>query len=129
MGAQRGVVFFFPEAVAHEAGTEGEKLRPLLALTIDDGPAWEFDQRVAAKCSTAEISHVLDNFDVKATWFIIGSHVVDDRKLLLEDLVRSGHELGNHGMMDRAAWRLNAREFEDDVTTTQEVIHDCGGGR
>lgn len=127
--AHRGVVFLFPGAFARDADDDKADARPLLALTIDDGPAWEFDQRPAAKCSTSEIIHVLDRFDVKATWFIIGSHVVGDRKPLLEHLVCSGHELANHGMVDRPAWLLKAKDFEGDVMAAQDVIHDCGSGQ
>jgi peptidoglycan/xylan/chitin deacetylase (PgdA/CDA1 family) len=124
-----GVVFYFPQELAHEHVEGGAGDRPMLALTIDDGPALEFDSRPAAKCSTSDIRRVLDRFNVKATWFVIGGHVVEDRKTLLQELVQEGHELANHGMLDRPAWLLNSKVFEDDVVATQDIIRDCGGGQ
>lgn len=106
-----------------------DKQKPLLALTIDDGPAWEFDDRPAADCSTEKIRQLLRQYNAKATWFIIGSNVraSPDRGELVKKLLQDGHELGNHGMQDRPAWRLGT-QFADDVLETQGVIEECGGG-
>ena len=59
----------------------------VVALTIDDGPS-EY---------TDEIRQILKFYNVNATFFIIGSQVAG-REETLQDLVRDGNELGNHGM-------------------------------
>lgn len=57
-------------------------------LTFDDAP----------RSSCKEIVKILDEFNVKATFFIIASQVNDDESMeLLTDMVRNGHHLTNHG--------------------------------
>lgn len=85
--------------------------RPILALTLDDAPSK----------STAAILEVLRANDVHATFFIIGSYV-EDRKDVLEDAVRQGHELANHAMHDEPSWRLDMSELREHVVQTQRKI-------
>ncbi len=58
----------------------------VVALTIDDGPSGY----------TAEIMQVLEANNATATFFIIGSQV-EGYEETLQDLIRYGNELGNHG--------------------------------
>eukprot|EP00747_Dinoflagellata_sp_TGD_P091764 gnl/TRDRNA2_/TRDRNA2_165176_c0_seq3.p1 gnl/TRDRNA2_/TRDRNA2_165176_c0~~gnl/TRDRNA2_/TRDRNA2_165176_c0_seq3.p1 ORF type:complete len:310 (+),score=43.37 gnl/TRDRNA2_/TRDRNA2_165176_c0_seq3:51-932(+) len=121
---RKAVVFFFPSA---KACVNGEK--PRIALTIDDAPvSTEFDRRQADSCCTAQILDLLSRFDAHATWFIIGSHH-EGREALIRRCVQEGHELGNHGMYDRAAWKLGAEQFAEDVGSTQAVLESSGGGQ
>lgn len=62
---------------------EGEKV---IALTFDDGP-WG-DQ-------TIRLLDVLDRYDVKATFFMVGNRVRADPNTAAE-VARRGHLLGNH---------------------------------
>lgn len=130
--SRRFTVFFFPasDARAPVSSDTLESKKPLVAITVDDSPAWEFDQRPAAECSTEEIRQRLEAVGARATWFIIGSHVQasSDRPALLRKLVNSGHELANHGMQDRPAWTLRLPAYANDVTETQSIIEECGGG-
>ena len=59
----------------------------VIALTIDDGPS-EY---------TDEIMQILKSNGATATFFIIGSQVAGHEEIL-QDLIRNGNELGNHGM-------------------------------
>lgn len=58
-----------------------------VALTIDDGPS-EY---------TDEIMQILKSHNASATFFIIGSQITGNEEIL-QDLVRNGNELGNHGI-------------------------------
>lgn len=58
----------------------------VVALTIDDGPS-EY---------TKEILQILKSNQVTATFFIVGSQVAGHEEVL-QDVVRNGNELGNHG--------------------------------
>lgn len=128
---------YYPPAVATAAVTRLAKkvddvnadLRPPIALTIDDAPVLEFDGQPAEKCSTVRMHQLLTKFQARATWFIIGSNVTGDRKAVVEELVRTGHELGNHGMLDRPAYRLSREEFVKDVQEAQVVVESLGGRR
>lgn len=62
----------------------------IIALTIHDGPS---------EC-TDEIRKILKVNNATATFFIIGSQVAGYEKTL-QDLIREGNELGNHGGSSR----------------------------
>lgn len=119
----KDVVFCFDAKKVAKAGAG----KPLVALTIDDSPALEFDARPAEVCSTSEIRKLLMRFQARASFFIIGSHVTHDRQALLRALHHDGHELCNHGMHDRPAFRLPAEEFAKDVDLAQAIVEECGG--
>lgn len=73
-------------------------------LTIDDGP----DPH-----DTPEILTVLDRYDVRATFFMIGKKVEHERELVREVAAR-GHTLGNHtyshpSAMWWAYWKMLVR--------------------
>lgn len=131
--SRQKVLFFFPPILAMAAAAKakvahGKDQKPRVALTIDDAPVGMYDTQPAENCCTSKILKLLNKFQAKATWFIIGSQVQGDRKSLVEEMVKSGHELGNHGMVDRAAWSLGREEFAKDVETTQKIIEGLGSG-
>jgi peptidoglycan/xylan/chitin deacetylase (PgdA/CDA1 family) len=87
--------------------------RKVVALTIDDAPSRH----------TQEILEVLAANDAHATFFVIGGQVSSaGEEALLADVVRSGHELGNHGMRDEAARELGMPELERQIGAVEEVI-------
>ena len=59
---------------------------PLLYLTFDDGPNPE---------TTSFILDVLDKHNIKATFFCKGSNV-EKYPGLFQDILKSGHDIGNH---------------------------------
>ncbi len=59
---------------------------PVVALTFDDGPS---------KYWTASLLDGLKERDVKATFFLIGASV-EENKALVERMVAEGHLIGNH---------------------------------
>lgn len=72
-----GAVFRFPSS------KKGEKR---VYLTFDDGPIPEV---------TPWVLDVLDNYGVKATFFMVGQNV-ERHPELLEEVKRRGHAVGNH---------------------------------
>ena len=57
-----------------------------IALTFDDGPHSE---------KTPEILAILKEYDVKATFFVVGENVKNNGNIL-EEIIMDGHEIGNH---------------------------------
>jgi peptidoglycan/xylan/chitin deacetylase (PgdA/CDA1 family) len=87
--------------------------RRVVALTIDDAPSRH----------TQEILEVLAANDAHATFFVIGGQVGGaGEEALLADVVKAGHELGNHGMRDEAARELGMPELERQIGAVEEVI-------
>ncbi|KZZ88836.1 Polysaccharide deacetylase [Ascosphaera apis ARSEF 7405] len=85
-----------------------------IALTIDDGPT----------PYTRDLSSVLDAYNARATFFIIGSHV-KGREDVLREIVSRGHEVGNHTMYDVPSKNLSVEELKQSIEETDRIIHDA----
>jgi peptidoglycan/xylan/chitin deacetylase (PgdA/CDA1 family) len=86
--------------------------QPVVALTIDDGPHAD---------STPRILEVLHRHGATATFFLIADHVPGNEGLV-EAIVASGHELGNHGAHDVAAVDLGPEHFERDLVKSDALL-------
>lgn len=58
----------------------------VVALTFDDGPHWKY---------TPQILDLLDQYEAKATFFIVGRNAEKNPDIILR-MYRTGHELANH---------------------------------
>ncbi|GAB1311374.1 chitin deacetylase [Madurella fahalii] len=85
--------------------------KPLVALTIDDAPSDHTRGILAALAASG----------ARATFFVIGSQV-PGREDVLREIVRAGHELGNHGMRDEPARLLSSAELERQMREVQGMI-------
>ena len=74
--------------------------RPVLALTIDDGPH---------PATTPALLDVLSRHQARATFFLIGERAARHPDLV-RDIAAGGHQLGNHLWQDRPTVRLPRRE-------------------
>lgn len=74
----------FPGAVFRIPSKKGEKKR--VFITFDDGPIPE---------ATPWVLDTLDQFGIKATFFMVGQNV-ERNPHLLEEVKRRGHAVGNH---------------------------------
>ncbi len=74
-------------------------------LTFDDGPIPEV---------TPWLLDLLDRYNVKATFFVVGDNV---RKYphLLKEMVGRGHSIGNHSFNHIHSLRLGCPEYIDNV--------------
>lgn len=82
-----------------------------MALTIDDAPSDH----------TREILAALKAGGAHATFFVIGGQV-RGREEILREIVRQGHELGNHGMHDEMARQLGDEELERQMREVEGLI-------
>ena len=57
-----------------------------IALTFDDGPSE----------NTEKILDILAKYDIKATFFVIGEALTEDRKATVERAIEEGHAIGMH---------------------------------
>jgi peptidoglycan-N-acetylglucosamine deacetylase len=92
--------------------------KPVVALTIDDGPS----------SATLEILEVLREHESRATFFLIGTHLEADMELS-ERILEEGHELGHHMMEDRPTRSLPPETFEARFTAMDELLAGLGGSR
>ena len=86
-------------------------------LTFDDGPS----------TNTKKILDILDQYDVKATFFVVGKEE-DWAKEALIDIVERGHSLGMHSYSHKYAELYNSVEdFAEDFVKLREYLEDVTG--
>jgi peptidoglycan/xylan/chitin deacetylase (PgdA/CDA1 family) len=90
-----------------------------LALTIDDGPDPD---------STPRILEVLARHGASATFFLVSDRIPGN-EALVEQIVASGHELGNHLTRDEASIDLPRDEFERELLRAHEILSEFAAPR
>lgn len=79
----------------------------------------DFDSRVGA--STRRLLDLLDEHDVKGTFFILG-WVADRFPELVDEIDRRGHEIGSHSYWHRLIYEQTPEEFREDLRRSREVL-------
>jgi peptidoglycan/xylan/chitin deacetylase (PgdA/CDA1 family) len=89
-----------------------------IALTIDDGPhpVW-----------TPRVLDLLDKYDVKATFFMIGEQVPENAKVVRQ-VVEAGHGIANH-TLTHPLWMpgLSHKQIEHEINEAYRRIHETSG--
>ena len=83
-----------------------------IALTFDDGPDPKY---------TPQILDILKVNNIKATFFVLGSNVLDYPELA-QRIVGEGHLLGNHTFTHARLKNAGVQELTDEVESTQKSI-------
>lgn len=89
-----------------------DKHKRAVYLTFDDGPTPE---------STPFILDVLDKYEVKATFFMVGENVLRYHDLFNE-VVKRGHRLGNHTFNHWGGFRHSAIKYNENVEMANTLI-------
>lgn len=71
---------------------------------------------------------LLDEYGVKATFFVLGS-VAEQEPSLVPRLVAAGHEIASHGYSHTLVPQLDQAAFRDEIRRTREIIATQGGAR
>jgi peptidoglycan-N-acetylglucosamine deacetylase len=87
-------------------------------LTFDDGPSY----------NTTQILQVLKKYDVKATFFILGSTITEEGKECLKIMAEEGHAIGIHTYSHKSENIYSSVEaFLEDFNLAYELIYDATG--
>ena len=105
--AQNNDIFF-------KNGSRNEKL---IALTFDDGPHPK---------ETYEILNILNKYNVKATFFVVGKHANWYSKPLIE-ASKEGHEIGNHSNTHASFKNLSKESKDQEIKLVSEKIYELNG--
>lgn len=91
---------------------------PEVWLTIDDGPSAE----------TPAILDLLDRYQAKATFFMVGERAAA-RPELVREVLRRGHELGNHSHSHPQArfWALGPAQMAREIGQCQQTLTAIAG--
>lgn len=91
----------------------GSKEKKVIALTFDDGPHPKY---------TSEILDILDEYDVKATFFVLGKFAE-----AYPDIIRrqweEGHEIGNHTYSHINIKKASKDNLQKEYKKTQEIVY------
>ena len=81
-------------------------------ITFDDGP----DEKV-----TPYLINVLEKFDIKATFFIIGNQAKKHPELV-KLIINNGHKIGNHSFSHLNGFSTNNNKYLEDVEQAKKYI-------
>ena len=88
----------------------------LIALTFDDGPNY----------NTGKVLDVLAKYNVKATFYVLGSKAKDNKKIL-KRAYDSGMEIGNHTFNHLLLTKYKENVIKDEIDKTSSVIFEVTG--
>lgn len=109
-----------PSEPSPEPSDEGkEPERPLVALTFDDGPHGE---------CTNQILDILERYDAKATFFVVGSRV-EGRENVLKRMDKLGCQVGNHTWSHKDLTKISKDEATREIEKTNDVVEAAIGKR
>jgi len=91
--------------------THAEKGKGKVALTFDDGPNEKY---------TKQVLDVLDRYNAKATFFLVGTNMVKNPELV-ERMIARGHQICNHSWSHRILRGISSREMVKEVTMFDEA--------
>ena len=111
----------------------------LNALTIDVEDYFQvsaFERCVSRECwdsfalrvemNTRRILDMLDEFGVKATFFILG-WVAERKPELVREIARQGHEVASHGYGHQRIYNQTREDFREDIRRSKALLEDlCG---
>ncbi|QMV42956.1 polysaccharide deacetylase family protein [Cohnella cholangitidis] len=92
--------------------------RKMIALTFDDGPD---------KVQTNQILDLLEKYDAKCTFFVVGSRVIKNPETM-KRIVEKGHEVANH-TFNHVYFNppASARKVEQEIERTEQEIYRTTG--
>jgi polysaccharide deacetylase family protein (PEP-CTERM system associated) len=76
--------------------------------------------------NTQRILEMLDEFGVKATFFVLG-WVAERKPGLVKEIVRRGHELASHGYGHQRVCNQTREEFRSDVKRSKSILEELAG--
>lgn len=81
-------------------------------LTFDDGPI---------KKITPWVLSILNDYDIKATFFCVGENVVRNKKIY-NQILSEGHRVGNHTFNHLNGWRTKTQEYYENIKKCNSLI-------
>jgi len=90
--------------------------RPVVALTIDDGPDETYSRKIL---------DLLKKYHAHATFFIITERIPGNEEIL-QRMVEEGHEIGNHLTEDEPSIKLTNQQFEQELIQSDQILSQYG---
>lgn len=84
-----------------------------ICLTFDDGPH---------KVFTPIILDILKQYNIKATFFIVGNRV-SDNKDIIKRIIDEGHDIGNHSYKHERFSKMTDQDIFDSINNTNNILN------
>jgi peptidoglycan/xylan/chitin deacetylase (PgdA/CDA1 family) len=81
-------------------------------LTFDDGPTPGVTEWILA---------ILEKYDAKATFFVLGKNV-DMYPDLYEKILKAGHRVGNHTYSHQKGWGMSIERYLEDIDFASNLV-------
>ena len=94
---------------------EGKKV---IALTFDDGPN---------TAVTNEIIDLLEEYGIKASFFVIGQNITPETGLVMQRAHAQGHEINSHSYTHSYMDQMTAEDIKDEMKKTSDLIYEYTG--
>ncbi len=95
-----------------------ETEKKVVYLTFDDGPSWV----------TPKVLEVLKENNVKATFFLIGNEITEDREAIIKQMQEQGHEIGIHTYCHKKnEIYCSSEALLEDIKKTYDRIYEVTG--
>lgn len=91
---------------------------------IQRGQWYRFETRFEK--NTLRVLDLLDRFNVKATFFVLG-WVADRQPEIVREVARRGHEIASRGLYYRSTRQMTPAEFRDDLTRARDAVETASG--
>ncbi len=112
-----GACFFPGTNFLGEVVSRGRTGKNYVALTFDDGPS---------DVTTPKILDLLDRYQAKAAFFVSGVNALKHPDLIRE-IIRRGHEIGNHSMNhDPLVMLKGTQNLQHEVQEADRVLQSMG---
>lgn len=92
--------------------------RKIISLTLDDGPVVGI---------TDQVLDILEQYNAKASFFIIGQGVNEENKYLIERAYKMGCTIENHSWTHSSMPTLTKEEIADEIKKTTDLIESIVG--
>lgn len=105
---------------------------PIFSVDTDEKKiALTFDLNWTEQDNLYEVLDILDQYNVKCTFFIMGKWLVkpESNKEKLLEINRRGHEIGNHSYEHPNFLQINRKQIEKEIESTEKIIYDVTGKR
>ena len=93
---------------------------------IQSGQWYRFETRFAQ--NTRKALDLLDRYNVKATFFVLG-WIADQQPELVQEVAARGHEIASRGYYPRSVRQLTPEEFREDLARAREALQRASGQR
>ncbi len=111
-------ILLLPAACGADVGFRsyfnGDPESPRIAITVDDMFGLDHLESILDLCKT---------YDIRMTFFPVGSQITPENAALWQRIVDEGHEIGNHTFSHPNITKLTAYQLQRQLVRTQEALN------